>query len=71
MTADGSGLVYSTVLGGSGGPGEDASGVAVDNAGHSVIVGATLSSNFPVTPNADQPTYGVLASMVVTPSLQY
>ncbi len=55
LTPDGSALVYSTYLGGSGD--EDAWSIAVDGAGAVVIAGYTASTNFPVV-NAAQPTYG-------------
>ena len=51
----GSGLVYSTYLGGSGAPaGEGGAGIAVDASGNAYIGGATSSTNFPVTPDAYQ-----------------
>ena len=53
----GTGLVYSTYLGGSGSPdnnGDGGSGVAVDGAGEAYITGSTGSSNFPVTSGAVQ-----------------
>jgi hypothetical protein len=52
----GSGLVYSTYLGGSGGPigGDHGYGVAVDSAGSAYVTGATDSRDFPVTPGAFQ-----------------
>lgn len=56
FTADGSDLVFSTFLGGSG---EDRGfGIAVDDAGNSHVTGLTSSLNFPVTAaTAFQPTY--------------
>ena len=58
----GTGLAYSTYLGGSGTPfgnmnyyrGDDATGLALDSAGNIYIAGATYSSNFPVTSGAFQ-----------------
>jgi hypothetical protein len=58
----GTGLVYSTYLGGSGSPfgtmnyyrGDDATGLALDSAGNIYIAGAAYSSNFPVTSGAFQ-----------------
>lgn len=47
FTADGSGLVYSTFLGGSALDG--AFGLAVDGSGQAVVVGGTYSSDFPTT----------------------
>jgi Beta-propeller repeat len=50
LTPDGSGLVYSTFIGGeltdSGG------GIAVDDAGSALVTGSTTSPDFPLTPNA-------------------
>lgn len=55
LSADGSQLAYSTLLGsGSAGIG---GGIAVDNTGNAVITGLTRG-NYPVTPNAFQPTLG-------------
>jgi hypothetical protein len=48
----GSGLVYSTYLGGS--FDDEAQGVAVDRAGNVYITGFTLSNDFPITPGAFQ-----------------
>jgi hypothetical protein len=55
LNADGSGLVYSTFLGGN--SGDYGSGIAVDSAGNAYISGATFSTDFP-TVNAIQPTFG-------------
>ena len=54
LNAAGTGLVYSTYLGGSGG--DEAYGVAVDGAGHAFVAGVTQSTDFPVTPGAFQTT---------------
>ena len=55
LRADGSALIYSTYLGGSG---EDENwGIAVDGAGNATISGTTHSPDFP-TQNAVQPQYG-------------
>jgi hypothetical protein len=53
ISADGSGLVYSTYLGGSGS--DLAADVAVDTAGRAYLTGFTRSIDFPVA-NAVQPT---------------
>jgi hypothetical protein len=45
LAADGSGLVYSTYLGGSGS--ESPSGIAVDAAGNTHVAGSTTSTDFP------------------------
>ena len=50
----GSGLVYSTYLGGSGNDGGNA--IAVDTSGDAYITGTTTSTNFPVTSGAFQET---------------
>jgi hypothetical protein len=55
VSVDGSSLVYSSYLGGSGG--DAASGIAVDGAGNAYLTGDTYSTDFP-TANAFQPTKG-------------
>jgi hypothetical protein len=55
LNPNGSGLVYSTYLGGSGF--EIASGIAVDSLNHVHIAGWTGSVDFPIA-NAIQPTFG-------------
>ena len=58
MNPAGTALVYSTYLGGSA---DDAGAdIAVDAAGNAYITGFTLSSNFPLTPDALQKTFGGL-----------
>ncbi len=55
----GTGLVYSTYLGGvSFRGGDGASGIAVDGAGNAYVTGTTTSNNFPTTPGAFQRTLG-------------
>jgi hypothetical protein len=59
LNAQGSGLVYSTYLGGSQGtrndsPSDLASGVAVDSAGNAYVTGTAVTSDFPVTGGAFQ-----------------
>jgi hypothetical protein len=55
FTPDGSGLVYSTYLGGSGnGQGDRAYGIAVDTQGNAYLTGQANSSNFPTTAGAFQ-----------------
>jgi hypothetical protein len=59
LNADGSALVYSTYLGGSGcglGAGDGATGLALDATGAAYIVGTTCSLDFPTTANAFQQT---------------
>jgi hypothetical protein len=55
INPEGSGLVYSTYLGGS--KTDEASGIALDDLGNAYITGMTQSIDFP-TNNAYQPTYG-------------
>jgi hypothetical protein len=55
IKADGSGLVYSTYLGGS--QYDTARGIAVDAAGHAWVTGYTYSDEFPVTQGAFQTKY--------------
>ncbi len=55
LRPDGAGPVYATYLGGA--DTELARGIAVDSAGNAVVTGETVSANFPVTPNAIQPSF--------------
>jgi hypothetical protein len=55
LNVDGSGLVYSTYLGGSDNDG--ANGVAIDAAGNAYVTGGTLSTDFPAV-KAIQPSFG-------------
>lgn len=55
LKADGSGAIYSTVLGG--GDIDSAMGVAVDKAGAAYVAGFTDSANFPITAGAWDSTY--------------
>ena len=59
LSADGSKLLYSTLLGGSAGDATNA--IAVDTSGEAIVVGETSSPDFPVTPGAFQMT-GLAAS---------
>lgn len=57
VKADGSGLAYSTYLGGTGD--DHARAIAFDNSsGNAFLTGNTTSSDFPVTSSAFQSTYG-------------
>jgi hypothetical protein len=55
LNAAGTGLVYSTYLGGNGT--DVAYGIAVDAAGEAYLAGATNSTNFPTTPGAPQTSF--------------
>jgi hypothetical protein len=54
----GSALVYSTYLGGTGGPwgGDEIYGLALDSAGDAYVAGVVTSDDFPITSNAYQST---------------
>ena len=56
LSSDGSKLLYSSFLGGSGM--DMARGIAVDSQGQAWITGWTSSTNFPTTSNAIQPLFG-------------
>src|SRR6266404_789984 len=53
LNAAGSGLVFSTFLGGE--EDDTATGIALDSKGRVYVTGSTASSSFPSTPNAAQP----------------
>lgn len=53
LNPTGTALVYSTFLGGN--DFDEATGVAVDPAGHAFVTGHTFSTDFPTTPGALQP----------------
>jgi len=55
LNASGSGLVYSTFLGGS--DEEKGRGIAIDGSGNAYVTGWTKSTNFPVTVGAYQTTH--------------
>jgi hypothetical protein len=60
MNPQGTGLIYSTYLGGNNppGPGEDnGQGITVDGAGYAYVTGYTQSPNFPITPGSFQPFF--------------
>lgn len=60
----GTGLVYSTVLGGR--QDDVAYGIAIDAQGNAYVAGNTLSTNFPVTDGAYQRTYAGFAGTALT-----
>ncbi len=60
----GTGLVYSTYLGGT--AGELAFSIAVDGVGQAYVTGYTLSTNFPTTPGAPDTTHNGGHDVIVT-----
>lgn len=58
LNATGSGLIYSTYLGGSGGSSFFGGGIALDSAGDAYVSGITESPYFPTTPGAIQTAFG-------------
>jgi hypothetical protein len=69
LNAAGSGLLYSTFLGGfgSGSTGQDAAyGIAVDAAGNAHVTGRTASATFPTTADAFDPLVGPLSDAFYT-----
>jgi len=56
LDASGSGLVYSTFLGGGGT--DQGIGIAIDMSGSAYVTGSTDSTDFPITPGAFQKTWG-------------
>ncbi len=63
FTPDGSGLVYSTYFGGTGG--ENGLGIAVDGTGAAYVTGFTRSTNFPFTANTIQTMQGGSADVMI------
>ena len=55
LSADGTNLLYSTLLGGS--TSDLAYGVTLDDSGRATVAGKTMSSNFPTTPGGFDPTF--------------
>ncbi|HEV2381740.1 MAG TPA: SBBP repeat-containing protein [Terriglobia bacterium] len=56
LNSTGSGLIYSTYLGGSGS--DSASAIAIDSTGNAYVAGSTSSVDFPVTAGVFQGTFG-------------
>jgi uncharacterized protein (TIGR03437 family) len=62
LNPQGNALIYSSLIGGS--KDDRASAIGVDQSGNAFITGNTLSTDFPVTADASQPTYsGEVANM--------
>src|SRR5207253_2321486 len=66
LNATGTGLMYSTYLGGSGSLGDQGYGIAVDSAGNAYVTGSTSSSDFPTVSGAFQTALVGLRSAFVT-----
>jgi hypothetical protein len=64
LNASGSGLVYSTYIGGS--STDEGYGIAIDGSGNAYVMGTTLSTNYAVTSGAFQTTHGGLTDVFVT-----
>lgn len=64
LNPTGSGLVYSTYLGGN--SIQSGSGVAVDNVGNAYVTGGTFSTDFPITADAIQPSPSLNGDVFVT-----
>ncbi len=64
LKADGSGLIFSTLLGG--GNWDGLMGIRVDAAGRFHVAGHTRSADFPVTPGAPQPECGAKSVCFMT-----
>jgi hypothetical protein len=66
LNPTGSGLVYSTYLGGSSSGADRGSAIAVDTAGNAYVTGSTGSTHFPTTAGAFQSTLGGMSNAFVT-----
>jgi hypothetical protein len=64
LNPSGSGLVFSTYMGGSGD--DNAYGISVNATGNVYLTGGTNSANFPVTPGVYQPSSGGLTDVFLT-----
>jgi hypothetical protein len=66
LNSNGSALIYSTYLGGSGNEPIFGASIAVDSAGNAYVTGTTDSANFPVTPGAYQSKLTGIENVFVT-----
>lgn len=57
IKSDGSGVLYSTYVGGDSAENDGAEAIAVDSSGHAIVTGSTSSADFPTTPGAVQRTF--------------
>ncbi|GIV34951.1 MAG: hypothetical protein KatS3mg031_2486 [Chitinophagales bacterium] len=64
LNPTGTGLVYSTYLGGS--DEEFGSGIAIDGSGNAYVTGGTYSTDYPTTPGAFQTTLGGEVDVFIT-----
>lgn len=64
LNADGTGLIYSTYIGGT--SKDEAGGIAVDSSGNAYIIGTTNSPDFPTTVGVIQPVYSAGTDAFVT-----
>src|SRR5205807_2247400 len=62
LNASGSGLIFSTFLGGS--ASDYAAGIALDNAAHAYVVGATNSTDFPTVSPVQSGSQGAADAFV-------
>src|SRR5205807_119441 len=68
LNAEGSALIYSTYLGGSGNN-DNSGAIAVDASGNAYVIGHTDSTDFPTTPGAFATTFAGGASDVLVTKL--
>ena len=66
MNPTGTGLIYSTYLGGSSAPGDFTRGLAIDGTDNAYVTGYTYSSDFPTTTGAFQTVNSEAANFVET-----
>jgi len=66
LNANGTALIYSTYLGGSGSNGDEGESIAVDSSGDAFVTEFTYSTDFPTTSNAFQISSGGSSDAFVT-----